>query len=224
MTRTTYKVATTTLNYSTIGVWENDNIRHSMAFTPIDFYNLFDKLVKFFGKAPIYKKPKLYPTKYDVTTCGYAEIKETWGNKWEILLIPNDLHNDCMKSYGVYTKDELLNMFNAMYVFVKSNHCDPIFNQQSSHIFNIGYNPYSIYKDVYPQSKITFEIMFFLILIGEWFYQSKTLQENLDFIRNKYKDNFDDVLNDVRYQHLVKKYTIQNMKQALCFINTYKSF
>ena len=224
MATTTYKVGITTLNYSTIGIWENDDVRCSMAFTPIDFYNLFDKLVKFFGKAPIYKKPKLYPTKYDVTTCGYAEIKETWGNKWEILLIPNDLHNDCMKSYGVYTKDELLNMFNAMYVFVKSNHCDPIFNQQSSDIFNIGYNPYSIYKDVYPQSKITFEIMFFLILIGEWFYQSKTLQENLDFIRNKYKDNFDDVLNDVRYQHLIKKYTIQDMKHALSFINTYKSF
>lgn len=207
-------------NCTTMGIYFNNNLDFSL--TPIDFYHVAETLAKFLNKPLVYNKPKLYKTFLDKTPNGFCKIQPTWGNKFDLLIQESSWHS-C--SYGNYIKEELEEMFQAMKEYIESAECDMIFSCPSGDIYNIKHNPYSIYKDVYPNTKMTIDIMVYFIVNGLWVYNSKTLKENLDFVHDYFENN--DIKNDVNFHYFkaqTKDFTEERYEAAFCLLNNYKVF
>lgn len=171
-------------NYSSLGIVSKDTEEELFSMTPIDFYNSFDALAKHFNENMNYNRPKLYRTTHDHTTnVNQVKIKETWGNKYKLLLYAPD----CGHNYGEYTDEELKTIFNAMKEYVLNASTDPVFLKRSDDVSNIGYNPYTIYKELYGNDTyMTCELILTLMAMGEWHYMSRTLKENILHVRNNF--------------------------------------
>lgn len=211
-------------NYAIYGIYNNDN-EMEFSLTSIDFYNMFDALSQFLNKCSEcpYTKPKLYKTKYDETTKGKLIVEHYFGDYYN-LIIPY-IPNECGINYGAYKLEELRELHQAMYGYIKTATKDMIFDCSSDDIKNINFNPYTIYMDVYPESKMTIELMLYFIASGEWHYMSRTLQENLDNIHDNFEDNLHLIENSPIFQHFKK--TINKLdKKELTYqfnvLNNYK--
>ena len=127
-----YRVDLAHLNYSNMGIYQ-DNER-IISFTSIDFYNVFDYMTKFLKKNFEYKRPRLYPTKYDESrNGGYVEIRETWGNKYKLNIQENRSYGNC---YGEYTMEELNGIYDAMKDYVETHEQSIIFECRSQDIID----------------------------------------------------------------------------------------
>lgn len=205
-------------NYTTIGFWFNNNDRYSISVTPINFYDIFDELSKFLGIHIEYEKPKIYPTKYDYNK---IVILPAW-SKFGINQIPKDTYNQLTSNLGYYTKEELCVIWNGMLDFVLNQKQDVIFEQISSDVSNIGFNPYTIYKEIYPNSPIDCYIMFCLCQLGDWYYQTRTLGENINYVHKKYNEDYSNIIQSSLYHSAKNKLTPLDIEKSFRFLDTYR--
>lgn len=200
---------------------ENDDELFSL--TPVNFYKLYDKLSLFLNDVKEYKRPKLYPTKSDKPHY-YADIKKVW-SRYEILIV--DKPNAFSYSYGEYTIEELKIMHKAMTEYVLSADKDMIFSCRSDDIFNISHTPYTIYKDVYPNTDLTYDMFVFFIVTGEWYYSSRTLQENIEHIHTKFEGLSDVIMKHPTFQTIEERsrdnrFTDEDYESVFRIVNNYK--
>ena len=217
-----YEIKLAPRNYTIMGFYKDGKLDFSL--TSVDFYNVFDALCEFLNKKVSYTKPKLYSTIYDHSTeknnSVYFDKYWSYGHK---LLIGN---KSFAYNYGCYTIEEYEELFECMKEYVLNTTKDMIFNCSSGDISNIRFNPYTIYKDVYPTTKITLELMVYFITQGEWVYKSKTLQENLDYIHNKYENESIDFITKTKsFQDFLERVKhIQDLNHCFGLLNNYKKY
>lgn len=219
-----YTIKFAQLNYAIYGIYDNEDDQ-VLALTSIDFYNMFDVLTQFLNKCVEcpYTKPKLYKTKYDKTSIGKLIVEHYYGEYYK-LIIPY-IPNECGIDYGAYKLEELHELHQAMYDYIKTATKDMIFDCPSCDIKNIDFNPYTIYMDVYTESKMTLELMLYLIASGEWYYMSRTLQENLDNIHNNFEDNLHLIENSPifqRFKKAINKLDKKELTYQFKVLNNYK--
>lgn len=200
---------------------ENENELFSL--TPVNFYKLYDKLSSFLGIVKEYKRPKLYATKSD-SPHYYADVKKVW-SRYAILIM--DKANVFSYNYGEYSLEELKEMHIAMTEYVLSADKDMIFSCSSHDISNISHTPYTIYKDVYPNTDLTNDMFVFFIVVGEWYYSSRTLQENIEHIHTKFEGFSDSIRKHPTFQMIEKRnrdnnFTDKDYESAFRLVNNYK--
>jgi hypothetical protein len=141
-----------------------------------------------------YIKPKLYATNNDKTTKNGYKFYFNYQRFRGDYEIKCSGYGIMSYSYGFYTMEELREIFNATKGYVLSAKYDMIFSSSSDTIYHINQTPYSMYKAVYPNSSITIDLMAYLVRIGKWYYTSKKLMENIEYINLISED----LLNQIR--------------------------
>lgn len=204
-----YSVKSAPLNYSILGIYKD--AERVCSFTSVDFYNVFDAICKFLKKEVIYTIPKLYSTLHDMTPKGDISFnkKYQYGNEYEL----NITTYECMKCTYIqctFTIEEYEEVYQAMYDYIKGTDKDMIFSRSSIDLYQIKHTPYSIYKDVYPNTKIDNTMMCYFIGQREW-NNHKSIQENIEYIHNKYdNDSLDFIKETISYKNFVS--VLENKK------------
>ena len=197
-----YSVKLAPFNYSILGIYNDAELQCS--FTSVDFYNVFDALCQFLHKDVVYTKPKLYSTTHDRTPKGDISFykKSQYSNEYE-LIITTYVNIKCGYVQGTYTIEEYEEIYQAMYEYIKSTDKDMIFSCSSIDLYQIKHTPYSIYKDVYPNTKIDSTMMCYFIGQREW-SDCKTIQDNIEYIHKKYdNDSLDFIKETISYKNFV---------------------
>lgn len=216
-------------NNRCIGLFETSSENEVFSMTPMDFYDMFDAISAFLKDVRPYSRPKLYPTRNDVSEGRKKHyVKETWGNKYKLLI--DEIDHSFGYNYGEYTIEFIKEMHKAMWEYVKEAKRDMIFECDSADVHNINHNPYTIYKDVFQEQGtfITLDMMVYFIVIGEWHYNSRTLGENIQHIREKY--DTESIANSLPkrldFQHIsnwLKDKTTEQKYRCFTLLNNYKT-